>query len=389
MELLAAEHFRTHVNGRPVVNGFLSYIHTREPHLMLCTGYEDYSDGYDDFELSLSRDNGHTWTAPKPWLRGRPVPGGRLRYAEPAALFDEDTGKLIVLVDENLYPDDKLDTDSTIKLIQTTYDPATRQWTPRQHLDLTPGRYLAMSFSFPIKTSKGQLLFPAMRPLLDEKGKPVHYQGCWATADESLTVIGEYAADGELRWQLGLPVPVDLERSSRGLNENTLAELGDGRIAMICRGDNSMYPERPGYKWLSFSEDNARTWSVPMPLPCDQGEPLESSATGSALFRSPQTGKLYWLGNLCIQGERPKGNYPRVPLVVAQVQEEPFALKRDTITVVGQRQFGEPAQVQMSNFRFYVDRESGDLVVFVTRYAERSAVDWMIADYYRYRVVLT
>ncbi|MCC7264829.1 MAG: exo-alpha-sialidase [Candidatus Latescibacteria bacterium] len=388
MKLLSAERYRTHVNGRPVVNGFLSYIHPTRPELMLCTGFEDYSDGYDDFELSLSRDKGQTWTPPRPWLKSRVVPGGRLRYAEPAALFDPDTGKLVVLVDENLYPDDQLDTDSTIKLIQTTYDPASGEWTPRQHLDLTPGRYLAMSFSFPIKTSKGALLFPAMRPLLDETGKPVHYQGCWATADESLTVIGEYGADGELRWQVGAPVPVDLEKSSRGLNENTLAELRDGRIAMICRGDNSMYPERPGYKWLSFSEDNARTWSVPVPLPCDKGDPLESSATGSALFRSPQNGKLYWLGNLCIQGERPKGNYPRVPLVVAEVQEEPFALRRDTIAVVGQRQFGEPAQVQMSNFRFYVDRETGDLVVFVTRYAERNAKDWMIADYYRYRVEL-
>ena len=253
MKLLAAERFRSHVNGRPVVNGFLSYLHRTRPELMLCTGYEDYSDGYDDFELSLSSDNGQTWSGSQPWLKSRVVQGGRLRYAEPAALFDEHTGKLIVLVDENLYPDDKLDTDSTIKLIQTTYDPTTGEWAPRQHLDLTPGRYLAMSFSFPIKTSKGQLLFPAMRPLLDEKGKPVHYQSCWATADESLTVIGQYGADGVLRWQVGAPVPVDLEKTSRGLNENTLAELGDGRLAMICRGDNSMFPERPGYKWLSFS----------------------------------------------------------------------------------------------------------------------------------------
>jgi len=116
--------------------------------------------------------------------------------------------------------------------------------------------------------------------------------------------------------------------------------------------------------------------------------PSNPSATGSALFRSPQTGKLYWLGNLCIQGERPKGNYPRVPLVVAQVQEEPFALMRDTLTVIGQRQFGEPAQVQMSNFRFYVDRQTGEPVVYLTRYAEHSAKDWMLADFYRYRVAL-
>ncbi len=43
----------------------------------------------------------------------------------------------------------------------------------------------------------------------------------------------------------------------------------------------------------------------------------------------------------------------------------------------------------MSNFRFYQDRKNDDLVVFVTRYAERSATDWMLADYYRYRVELS
>ena len=28
------------------------------------------------------------------------------------------------------------------------------------------------------------------------------------------------------------------------------------------------------------------------------------------------------------------------------------------------------------------------LVIFLTRYGERSAKDWMLADYYRYRVAL-
>jgi len=77
-----------------------------------------------------------------------------------------------------------------------------------------------------------------------------------------------------------------------------------------------------------------------------------------------------------------------VPLVVAEVQEQPFALKRDTITVIGDRAPGEPEKVQVSNFRFYQDRLTGELVVFVTRYAERSEQDWLLADYYRYRVEL-
>ncbi len=389
MRVLSVDVLRQHQKGRPVVNGFVSYISATEPQLMLCTGFEDYSDGYDDFSTTVSRDNGRTWSAPTPWLSSRNIEGGRLRYAEPAALFDVQAGKLVVLVDENLYPQDKLDVDSVCRVCLSIYDPAANRWSGLQPLDLTPGRSLAVSFGFPIVTSTGRILVPAMRHLLDDNGKPVHYRGCWATADESLTLIGEYEPNGTIRWQLGQPVPVDLEKSSRGLNENSIAELRDGRLAMICRGDNSMFPERPGYKWLSFSEDGGGHWCAPVPLPCDKGEPIESSSTGSALFRSTTNGKLYWMGNLCVQGQRARGNYPRVPLVVAEVQEEPFALKRDTIAIIGDRGPGEPEQVQMSNFRYYQDRETGHLVVFVTRYAERSAKDWMLADYYRYRVELS
>lgn len=386
MKLLSREVFREHDNGRPVVNGFVSYISNDAPVLMLRTGYEDYSDAYDDFSDSISYDNGRTWGDPELKLRSYDVEGGKVRYAEPAALFDPHTGRLTVIVDRTLHPNDTLDVGTITEVVLDTYNPVTEKWAGLQLLDLSPGRCLQVSFPFPMKTSKGRLLFPAMRPLLDEKGKPVHYPGCWSPAYEPLMIMGDYQADGNTKWQVGRPASVDPEKNCRGLSENTIAELGDGRLAMICRGCNSMFAERPGYKWLSFSEDDGLTWSEPMPLPCDKGDPIESSATGSALFRSIKTGKLYWLGNLCIHGQRPNGNYPRTPLVVAEVQEAPFALKRDTITVIGQRAPNEPQEVQMSNFRFYQDRESGDLVVFVTRYAEHSAKDWKRANYYRYRV---
>ena len=42
----------------------------------------------------------------------------------------------------------------------------------------------------------------------------------------------------------------------------------------------------------------------------------------------------------------------------------------------------------MSNFLFYQDRETGDLVIFLTRYGEQSKKEWMLADYYRYRMEL-
>ena len=386
MKVISREVFAEHEDGRPVVNGFVSYISADSSVLMLCTGYEDYSDAYDDYSTRISRDNGATWTKLESRWIGYDVEGGKIRYAEPAALFDPDTGKLMVLVDENLYPDDTLNVDGVCRVTLDTYDTGTEAWSDRELLDLSPGRALAVSFPFPIKTSAGRIVCPAMRHILDAEGKTIHVRGCWAPAHESLMILGDYRADGSIDWHLGSPVPLDLDRTSRGLDENTVVELSDGRLALVCRGDNSMFPEKQGYKWLSFSGDQGESWSAAEPLRCDRGDPIESSATGSALFRSRVSGKIYWVGNLCIHGVRANGNYPRSPLVVAEVQEDPFAIRRDTITVIDQQAPGEPEKVQMSNFQYYQDRETGELVVFVTRYAEESAEDWKRANYYRYRV---
>jgi hypothetical protein len=66
--------------------------------------------------------------------------------------------------------------------------------------------------------------------------------------------------------------------------------------------------------------------------------------------------------------------------------KKPFALKRDTVFVVDERGGHDSPRVQLSNFRFYQDRATGDVVIFLTRYGEQSEKDWMLADYYRYRV---
>jgi len=377
-----------HENRRPVATGFITYISKVKPVLMHCFGREDYSDGYDDYAVQLSTDNGRTWSQPEVRWKSSVVPEGRMRYAEPAAFFDPDDERLIVLIDHTLYPRDKLNVDTEYGLELNIYDPARRNWTERRELTFPGQRPPAMSFSFPIKTSHGRLLFPGMRKCVDAAGKAIHYQKTWAPVDEVVTVIGEWARGGALTFHLGQPLQIDPERSSRGLDENALTELADGRIAAVCRGDNSAFPNQPGYKWLSFSTDEGGTWSAPAPLPATGGEPIESGANGSAFFRSLKNGRLYWLGNLALRGEKPNGNWPRSPLCLVEVQESPFALKRETIFAVDERTFNDSPRVQMSNFRFYQDRENGELVIFLSRYGEQGEKEWMLADYYRYRVEL-
>jgi hypothetical protein len=385
-KLLSKGVFMRHENGRPAVTGFITYIHATKPILMHCSGREDYSDGYDDYAVSVSHDNGKTWSKPEVRWKSSAVPEGRMRYAEPAAFFDADRDRLIVLIDHTLYPKDKLNVDTEYGLELNIYDTRRQKWTERRELKFPGQRTPAMSFSFPLKTTRDRLLFPGMRKTIDAAGQAVHYGKTWAPVDEVVTVIGEHGARGELTWRLGQPLNIAPELSSRGLDENALIELRDGRIAAVCRGDNSAFPEKPGYKWLSFSHDDGQTWSAPVPLPAVGGEPLESGANGSAFFRSIKNGRLYWMGNLALRGERPNGNWPRSPLVIVEVQEEPFALKRDTIFAVDERGYNDSPRVQMSNFRFYQDRATGDMVIFLTRYGEQSEKEWMLADYYRYRV---
>jgi len=384
MRLLSRELLLRHQPNRPVVAGFVTYMNRTEPVLMHCYGWEDYSDGYDDYAISVSHDNGKTWSEPVLKWQSVVVPEGKRRYAEPAAFFDRATEKLIVLTDQVLYPKDKLDVDAEYTLVMDVYDPATDSWSERRELSF-PGRCPAMSFSFPIKTSRDRLLFPGMRQTVDADGKAIHYPGCWAPMDEVVTVIGEYRG-AELGWRLGKARPIDPERSSRGLDENALVELPDGRIAALCRGDNSMYPDRPGHKWLIFSGDDGESWSEPAPLSDTEGRPVESGANGSALFRSEKNGKLYWIANLCRAGERARGNMPRTALMIAEMQEDPFALKRDTIFVIDERGADDSPELQLSNFRFYQDRETGDVVLFMLRYCEHGLPEWWRSDYYRYRI---
>jgi len=388
MHLLSKEVFIPGRDGRPVFPGFVSYVSATEPLLIHRSGWVDASDTYDDFADRFSADNGATWSEPVMKLQSHLVPEGRVRYAENACFFDADTGKLLTFCSRGLYPQDRLDVDGGFHLTWDVYDPAMGAWRGEEVIPHELPGGLQISFCFPLKTRSGKLLVPAMTILRDAEGNARHYPGCWAPLETSFTLIGEAESGGGVRWTVGRPVEVDPEQSSRGFSENALAALADGRIAMVMRGDNSMFPERPGHKWLAFSEDEGLTWSAPEPLGCTDGEPIESGSNGCALVRSCTDGQLYFIGNLAAAGERAKGNWPRSPLVIAQVQEEPFALRRETITEIDRRQPGEPPLTQMSNFRFYQDRLTGDIVLFLSRFGEQDPDNFKLADYYRYRVAL-
>jgi len=384
--VVARDLFLPPLGGRGVFPGPVGYTRADAAALSYLYGRVDHSDAYDDYVEIVSDDNGRTWSDPVLRFRGEPAPGGRLRWCEPAAFFDADTGLRVGVIKRALYPDDRRVQGLVWELFigVDRGDP----WRDVRPADLGVAGGVGTSFCRPVKTSRGRILVPAQKPRLDAAGGFVHHRGYWSRAYEALAILGDYGGDGGLTWRAGGAVGGDLERTCRGLCEPTVVELADGRLAMICRGDNGAFPERPGCKWVAFSDDDGESWSAAEPLGCTEGDPIESPSSGSTALRSIATGRLYWIGNLCIDGVRPEANWPRSPLVIAELSEAPLAIRRETIAVIDRAGPPDGPATQLSNFRCYQDRATGEVVLLMTRFGEADADDWRRAGHYRYRVAL-
>jgi hypothetical protein len=387
--------------GAPLC-AFATCIHPTEPVLLRRLGWSIGDDIHDAFEDSLSYDNGATWEAARPSLARIDEDGGHIVFVEHAMYYDAEKDRAVHLTNQLFQPSltgANLNHSPRVRITTaSSADFARGEAKPDLIDDFGLKQGLQVSFCHPVQDSRGRLLVPVEWQAEDKNSEissqgfpvrqdlPAVLQDVWETA----LLIGTYDSDGKLNWERGQPVPYDFQTTSRGLCEGTVTELADGRLAMVLRGSNAAWPHKPGYKWVSFSSDGGMSWTQAEPWACDDGSLLQSSATGSLLLRSRFNDKLYWIGNLCLNGESAQGNMPRAPLVIAEVQEEPFALRRETITVIGKREAHEDELVQLSNFQCYQDRITGDIVLYLTRFGERGSAngDWLKADLYEFRIGL-
>jgi hypothetical protein len=184
----------------------------------------------------------------------------------------------------------------------------------------------------------------------------------------SLCAAGAWDAEaGDYRWTCGRAVTVPEEVSAGGLDEPSLAELRDGRLLAVWRGTNTRTTD--GRKWFSTSEDGGMTLSPVRELAFDDGSRFYSPSSIHHLIRHSVTGRLYWIGN--ISEVPPRGNWPRYPLVIAEVDEDRPAIRRSTVSVIDTRAPGQTAYVEFSNFSVLEDRESHRIELYLTAYGER------------------
>ncbi len=188
-------------------------------------------------------------------------------------------------------------------------------------------------------------------------------------------------------WTPGARVEISPEHSARGLMEPEVAELADGRLLVVWRGSthgwDGSVAKLPGRKFFSVSSDGGHTLTPPEVWKYDDGSDFYSPSSIHRMIRHSVSGKLYWLGN--ISPTPPSGNSPRYPLVIAEVDEAKAALRKETVTVIDDRQPNQSANVQFSNFSLLEDRETHLLQLYLTTYGqEPDPADWATADNYKY-----
>lgn len=339
------------------------------------------SDTFENFQRRFSPDNGKTWSAWESIKRFKEkTPQGMHRQYPQPGWIDPVEGRMLVMLNDGVLPTDdpiegmmhwslryRVSTDGgrtfavDEPVIQegnhTAENPLEGVWIGKN------GVMIGATTCRPIRTRQGQVLVPICISPVGPDGRYWNRGGGY-TYHDAAVLIGTWTGEGKIRWDLSERVVADPKTSTRGCDEPTVVEMPDGRILMVIRGSNDVKRSLPGYKWYSISADGGRHWDKPKPWTYSDGAKFFSPASCSQLLRH-SNGKCYWIGN--IVPENPRGNSPRYPLVIGEVDPASLLLLRETIGVIDTKGPDDDESLQLSNFLAYEDRTDGTITLDVTR----------------------
>ncbi len=321
----------------------------------------------DTIEVAYTRespDNGRTWSEPLKVVTGERRTGGMWRKHLRGGLVHR--GKLLEFWNEGVLPTD--DPLEGLRQWQIHYrvNGREQQMTGEGFTAANPwpGVYqgkncavLGDQACVPVADG-GRVLVPLELTLLNLENPGGGY-----TYSDAAVAIGTWKA-GAYRWHMTKPLKGDPARSTRGLVEPTIVKLNGRRWLMVLRGSNDRQPKLPSYRWFSISEDDGETWSESKTWTYTNGEPFFSPSACSQLLKH-SSGRIFWLGN--ITAENPRGNRPRYPFWIGEVDQATGLLKKESLRKVDDRQPGEDESLMLSNFYAREDRQTREIVLHLSR----------------------
>ena len=172
---------------------------------------------------------------------------------------------------------------------------------------------------------------------------------------------------------------IDPALSSRGLLEPDAAILADGSVLIVMRGANT--GTTAGRKWMCISRDGGATITSVREFRYADGSRFFSPSSIHGFIRSKKTGRLYWIANIC--GEPPEGNLPRYPLCISEIDESVAGVRRESQTVIDDREEAESPHLKLSNFSVIENRETLDFELYMNRLHMKGNTS-RTADVYKY-----
>lgn len=356
------------------------------------------SDTCDISFVRFSSDNGRTWSAVQERPTYAKTPSGALRVHPRAGFVEPNTGRYVSFRTQGVLPtDDPLEGMKQWIIWYTVSDDGGRtaavdepivqsgpQFSATHPL---PGVYTGRNCVMigdlgcePLPLADGSFLLPVQITPVGPDGQYYSPGGGFTYTDAAI-LAGRWAG-GRIEWSLRARVAGDPARSTRGMIEPTLALLEGGRLLMVMRGSNDKKPDLPGHKWFSLSDDDGYSWSMPKPWTYDDGQAFHSPSSMSQLL-AHSSGRQLWLGNIC--PNNPKGNSPRWPIILGEVDRRTGLLRRQTVTVLDDHREGDTQNLTLSNFLAREDRRTGQILVHMTRLFAHQPKDWT-ADAMLYRV---
>ena len=387
--------------GTGVMGG--SYYTEKEGgRLVSIHSYTSRSDTVDAAFVRTSQDNGRTWSGETPWEMKFDHADGTGRRHPRGGYVDPVSGRYISVWTEGVLPsDDPLEGLRNWALhYSISVDGGRTQAVDEQiihegdgfdavhHLPgVTKGGNCVMIGDLgqrPLTRSDGVILIPVQSSPAEPDGAYLN-PGAGYTYTDCMLLMGTWNGE-RLSWTCSERILGDPARSTRGLVEPTIAELDDGSILMIMRGSNDVLPELPAHKWMTRSFDGGQSWTAAEPWTYDDGFAFHSPSSCSQLIPYSD-GKLLWMGNLNEQNS--KGNRPRYPIVLGEVDRSTGLLLRETVTNIDDRREGENEQMTLSNFYTREDRDTGDLLLHMPRFFVGDPDTGFTADLLLQRIVLT